>query len=109
MAVPIPPCLLSLVLIKYWRVVDSLLSLKDFICSQYNLDFELPGRRVYSVALDPLFFKSGHGRRVMTGDDNKVTMHEKVSTLFNRYKQTTLGSPNDGPIKCIKWRGEFFE
>jgi len=84
--------------------VDGRVLVSGLCTSQHNLDMVL-NRKVNAVALDPLFAKSGYGRRLLTGDDSRVIMHEK--TYFNRYKQTPLGSPTDGPITCIKWRGYF--
>jgi WD40 repeat protein len=43
------------------------------------------GKPVHSVALDPIFARPGSGKRFMTGDDDRVILHEK--TYFNRYKQ----------------------
>ena len=83
--------------------VDGRVLVTGLCTSQHNIDIVL-GRKVNAIALDPLFARSGYGRRFLTGDD-RVTMHEK--TYFNRYKQTPLGSVNDGPITCIKWRGYF--
>ena len=63
-------------------------------------------RPIFSVALDPIFAKSGSGRRFMIGDDDRVIMYEKTGFL-NRYKQTVLSDGTDGPIKLIRWRGRF--
>ena len=73
--------------------------------SDYNYSFSV-GRPIYSVALDPLFAKTGSGRRFMIGDDDKVILYEK-SGFLNRYKTTALTDGTDGPIKLIKWRGRF--
>ena len=65
------------------------------------------GRPIYSISLDPLYAKANSGRRFMTGGE-RVYLHEKTSIMnFNRYKQTALSAPADGPITYIKWRGRF--
>ena len=60
-------------------------------------------RPVMSVALDPMYFKSGSGRRFVTGDD-RLILHEKV--FLSRLKSTTLFE-GEGSITNIKWRGRF--
>ena len=60
-------------------------------------------RPVQSVALDPLYHKSGSGRRFITGDD-RLILHEKV--FLSRLKSTTLFE-GEGPVTHIKWRGKF--
>ena len=60
-------------------------------------------RPVHSVALDPFYYKSGSGRKFVTGDD-RITLHEKV--FLSRLKSTVLFE-GDGPITNIKWRGRF--
>ena len=66
----------------------------------------LPGKPVYSVALDPIFSRPGSGKRFMIGDDDRVTLYERGG-LLNRYRQIPLTDGTDGPIKNIKWRGRF--
>ncbi|XP_076360932.1 vacuolar protein sorting-associated protein light isoform X2 [Tachypleus tridentatus] len=70
--------------------------------SEHNYILSLD-RPVRAVALDPFFYKSGTGRRFITGDD-KVTLHEK--TFLSRYKNTVLHQ-GEGQIRNIKWRGKF--
>ena len=48
-------------------------------------------------------FRSGSGRKFMTGDD-KVVLHERI--FLGRYRQTVL-CEGEGPITCIRWRGRF--
>ena len=75
--------------------------------NSHNFQPFTDGRPIYSISLDPLYFKDRSGRRFMTGDE-RVYLHEKTSVInFNRYKQTALSAPSDGPITCIKWRGRF--
>lgn len=59
-------------------------------------------RPATAVSIDPIFARSGAGRRFMTGDDDRVLMHEKG--FLNRYKQTVL-CEGEGPIGTIIWRG----
>lgn len=66
----------------------------------HTLMFERP---IKAVALDPLYYKSGSGRRFVTGDD-RLILHEKV--FLSRLKSTTLFE-GEGPITNIKWRGRF--
>ena len=49
-------------------------------------------------------FRSGSGRKFMTGDDRVVCLHERV--FLGRYRQTVL-CEGEGPITCIRWRGRF--
>ena len=41
------------------------------------------GRPVFSVALDPIFARTGSGRRFMIGDDDRAIIYEK-SGFLNR-------------------------
>lgn len=66
----------------------------------HTLMFERP---IKAVALDPLYYRSGSGRRFVTGDD-RLILHEKV--FLSRLKSTTLFE-GEGPITNIKWRGRF--
>ena len=61
-------------------------------------------RTVQSIAIDPIFSRANSGRRLMTGVDDRVIMHEKV--IFNRYKQEVL-CQGEGQVTNIKWRGRF--
>jgi len=67
-------------------------------CHTLTLD-----RPVQAVALDPNYYKSGSGRRFVTGDD-RLILHEKV--FLSRLKSTTLFE-GEGPVTNIKWRGRF--
>ncbi|CAK1595700.1 unnamed protein product [Parnassius mnemosyne] len=60
-------------------------------------------RVVKSVALDPYYFKSGSGRRFLTGD-NKLTLYEK--TFLNRLRGTVL-CECEGYVQAIAWHERF--
>ena len=60
-------------------------------------------RPIKSIALDPLYYKSGSGRRFVTGDE-RLILHEKG--FLSRLKSTTLFE-GEGYIVNIKWRGRF--
>ena len=60
-------------------------------------------RPVRAVALDPFYYKSGSGRRFVTGDD-RLMLHEKV--FLSRLKSTIVFE-GEGFITNIKWRGRF--
>ncbi|KAL3832067.1 hypothetical protein ACJMK2_023745 [Sinanodonta woodiana] len=59
-------------------------------------------RPVKAVALDPLFYKSS-AKQFVTGDD-KLVLTEKG--FFGRNKSTILHE-GEGPIREIKWKGDF--
>ncbi|XP_013188237.1 vacuolar protein sorting-associated protein 41 homolog [Amyelois transitella] len=61
------------------------------------------GRVIKSVALDPLYFKSGSGRRFLTGD-TKLTLYEK--TFLNRIRSTVLFEC-EGYVQAISWHDRF--
>ncbi|XP_048239189.1 vacuolar protein sorting-associated protein 41 homolog [Haliotis rufescens] len=61
-------------------------------------------RPVKAVALDPHFSKPGRGRLFVTGDE-KLILNERGG-LFTRHKMTVLHQ-GEGPIRNIKWRGDF--
>ncbi|KAL0840814.1 hypothetical protein ABMA28_014624 [Loxostege sticticalis] len=61
------------------------------------------GRVVKSVALDPYYFKSGSGRRFLTGD-NKLTLYEK--TFLNRLRSTVL-CECEGYVQAMAWHDRF--
>ena len=69
----------------------------------HTLNFSMD-RPVSSIAIDPIYARKDSGKRIMTGVEDKLTMHEKV--LFGRYKQEVL-CQGEGPISNIKWRGRF--
>ena len=60
-------------------------------------------RPVKAIALDPFYYKSGSGRRFVTGDD-RLILHEKV--FLSRLKSTTLFE-GEGLITNIKWKSRF--
>jgi hypothetical protein len=60
-------------------------------------------RPVKAIALDPFYYKSGSGRRFVTGD-HRLILHEKI--FLSRLKSTTLFE-DDGVVTNIKWRGRF--
>lgn len=68
--------------------------------NNHNMKFE---RAVKTIALDPMYYKSGSGRRFIIGD-NKLTLHEK--TFLNRIKQTTLCEA-EGVVSAIAWTEHF--
>ncbi|CAH0719696.1 unnamed protein product, partial [Brenthis ino] len=61
------------------------------------------GRVVKSIALDPFYFKSGSGRRFLTGD-NKLILYEK--TFLNRLRSTVL-CECEGYVQAIAWHDRF--
>ncbi|XP_065557779.1 vacuolar protein sorting-associated protein 41 homolog isoform X2 [Artemia franciscana] len=60
-------------------------------------------RPVKSIAIDPSYYRSGSGRRIVTGDD-RLTLHEK--NFFSRYRSSTLHE-GEGIVNNIQWRGRF--
>lgn len=60
-------------------------------------------RAVGAVAIDPNFYRSGTGRRFITGND-KVLLHEK--SFLSRYKITILHQ-GEGLTRNISWKGRF--
>ena len=68
-----------------------------------TLNFSMD-RPVASIAIDPIYARKDSGKRLMTGVEDKLTMHEKV--IFGRYKQEVL-CQGEGPITSIRWRGRF--
>ncbi|KAL8579065.1 hypothetical protein ACOMHN_036004 [Nucella lapillus] len=61
-------------------------------------------RPVKSVGIDPFFSKPGRGRPFVIGEE-KLVLNEK-SGIFRSNKTTTIHS-GEGPIRNLKWRGEF--
>lgn len=60
------------------------------ICGLYTSDNDQDlniGRLVKSVAIDPMYYKSGSGRRFITGDE-RLVLHEK--TFLSRLKYVKL-------------------
>uniref|UniRef100_V5H0C2 Vacuolar protein sorting-associated protein 41 homolog n=2 Tax=Ixodes ricinus TaxID=34613 RepID=V5H0C2_IXORI len=60
-------------------------------------------RAVGAVAIDPNFYRSGTGRRFVTGND-KVSLYEK--SFLSRYKVTILHQ-GEGLTRNITWKGRF--
>nr|QHN70704.1 light [Limenitis arthemis astyanax] len=79
---------------------------KVLVYSLYTTDnthnFTL-GRAVKSIALDPFYFKSGSGRRFLTGD-KKLILHEK--TFLNRLRSSVL-CECEGYVQSIAWHDRF--
>ncbi|XP_049517182.1 vacuolar protein sorting-associated protein 41 homolog isoform X2 [Dermacentor silvarum] len=65
-----------------------------------RLTFDRP---VGAVAIDPNFYRSGSGRRFVTGVD-KVVLYEKG--FLSRYR-TTILHQGEGPVRNISWKGRF--
>lgn len=76
------------------------------------------GRLVKSIGIDPNYYKSGSGRRFITGDE-RLTLYEKTGFLA-RLRPTilaeaegigglamNLGSYNGGLVGSLKWKGRF--
>ncbi|CAL7933383.1 unnamed protein product [Xylocopa violacea] len=61
------------------------------------------GRLVKSIAIDPNYYKSGSGRRFITGDD-KLVLYEK--TFLSRLKLTVLCEA-EGGVRSVAWIGNF--
>ncbi|KAJ8727817.1 hypothetical protein PYW08_016202 [Mythimna loreyi] len=61
------------------------------------------GRVIKSIALDPCYFKSGSGRRFLTGD-TKLTLYEK--TFLNRLRSTVL-CECEGYVQAMSWHERF--
>lgn len=61
-------------------------------------------RPIKAVSIDPIFYKSGCGRRFVTGEDTKLVLHEKG--FLNRHK-TFLLHQGESSIKSIKWKGQL--
>ncbi|PSN43945.1 hypothetical protein C0J52_03761 [Blattella germanica] len=61
------------------------------------------GRLIKSIAIDPNYYKSGSGRRFITGDE-RLVLHEK--TFLSRMKSTVLCEA-EGGVQNIKWNGQF--
>ncbi|KAL1123338.1 hypothetical protein AAG570_002423 [Ranatra chinensis] len=77
---------------------------KVFVFGLYNTDNNqdiVIGRLVKTVAIDPNYYKSGSGRRVITGDD-RLMIHEK--TFLSRVRSTLLvNAGQEGGVKSICW------
>ncbi|XP_012273995.1 vacuolar protein sorting-associated protein 41 homolog [Orussus abietinus] len=79
---------------------------KVYIYGLYSSDDNLNmsmGRLVKSIAIDPKYYKSGSGRRFITGDD-KLVLYEK--TFLSRVKPVVLCEA-EGGVRSTAWAGEF--
>ncbi|KAG7210413.1 hypothetical protein KM043_011945 [Ampulex compressa] len=61
------------------------------------------GRLVKSIAIDPNYYKSGSGRKFITGDD-KLVLYEK--TFLSRIKPTVLCEA-EGGVRSVAWATQF--
>lgn len=61
------------------------------------------GRAVKTIALDPMHYKSGTGRRFIIGD-NKLTLYEK--TFLKGLKQSVMCEA-EGLVSAIAWTEQF--
>lgn len=61
------------------------------------------GQAVKSIALDPLHYKTGSGRRFIIGD-NKLTIYEK--TFLKGLKSTVLNEA-EGTVSAIAWTEQY--
>ncbi|XP_046741986.1 vacuolar protein sorting-associated protein 41 homolog isoform X1 [Diprion similis] len=68
--------------------------------NNHNMSME---RLVKSIALDPYYYKTGSGRRFLTGD-SKLILYEK--TFLSRIKPTILCEA-EGGVRSISWAGQF--
>lgn len=59
-------------------------------------------RPIKAVAIDPVFYKSGQGRRFVTGELSKLVLHEKG--FLNRHKTFVLYQ-GESSIQSVKWMG----
>ncbi|CAG0890895.1 unnamed protein product [Cyprideis torosa] len=69
--------------------------------NNHNLSHDYP---IKSVALDPLYYKAGSGRRFLSGN-SRLLMHEK--TTFFKIPKVTVLHEGDGPVRNIKWKAHF--
>lgn len=61
-------------------------------------------RKVEAIAIDPCFASPSSDRKLVTGDD-RVVLHSR--NFFNKYIRTEIGRPDGGPVRNIKWSGDF--
>ncbi|XP_055301199.1 vacuolar protein sorting-associated protein 41 homolog [Sitodiplosis mosellana] len=76
--------------------------ISGFYTDENNYNIKL-GRAVKTIALDPVYYKSGSGRRFIIGDQ-KLTLHEK--TFLKGLKQTVLCEA-EGVVSAIAWTDHF--
>lgn len=81
---------------------DGKVFISGLCSSEHNQDMTV-GRLVKSVAIDPNYYKSGSGRRFITGDE-RLMLHEK--TFLSRLKSTFLYEA-EGGVQNIEWNGQF--
>lgn len=81
---------------------DGAIVINGFYTEEVNQKLTI-GRAVKTIALDPMFYKSGSGRRFIIGDA-KLTLYEK--TFLNSLKQTVLCEA-EGLVSAIAWNEQF--
>uniref|UniRef100_A0A1B0CTY4 Putative vacuolar assembly/sorting protein vps41 n=1 Tax=Lutzomyia longipalpis TaxID=7200 RepID=A0A1B0CTY4_LUTLO len=73
------------------------------LCTDENNQKLNIGRAVRSLCLDPLYYKSGSGRKFIVGD-NKLSLYEK--TFLKSLKSTVL-SESEGNVSSMAWNNQF--
>lgn len=81
---------------------DGAVVINSFYTNENNHTMKI-GRAVKSIALDPMYYKSGSGRRFIIGD-TKLTLYEK--TFLKKIKQTVLHEA-EGSVSAIAWTEHF--
>lgn len=81
---------------------DGTVVVSGFYTNENNHKMKLE-RAVNTIALDPMYYKSGSGRRFIIGD-NKLTLYEK--TFLKGIKQTILCEA-EGSVSAIAWTDHF--
>lgn len=81
---------------------DGMVKISGFYTEENNQTINM-GQNVKSVAMDPLFYKSGSGRKCIVGDSN-LTLYEKT---FLKGLKTTLLSYSEGSVSSIAWCGQW--
>lgn len=81
---------------------DGMVKISGFYTEENNQNLNI-GQNVKSIALDPLFYKSGSGRKCIVGDSN-LTLYEKT---FLKGMKTTLLSYSEGSVSSIAWCGQW--
>uniref|UniRef100_A0A1L8DVT6 Vacuolar protein sorting-associated protein 41 homolog n=1 Tax=Nyssomyia neivai TaxID=330878 RepID=A0A1L8DVT6_9DIPT len=73
------------------------------LCTNENNQKLNIGKAVRSFCLDPLYHKSGSGRKFIVGD-NKLTLYEKT---FLKSLRTTVLSESEGNVSSMAWNNQF--
>lgn len=81
---------------------DGTVVISGFYTDENNQKMKM-GRAVRTIALDPMYHKSGSGRRFIIGD-NRLTLYEK--TFLKGVKQMALCEA-EGVVSAIAWTGHF--